>query len=73
MNIITRVIAETRFMNGQRLFSSFILQTPEERYKTFMMQFPMLLQRAPLQYIASYLGITPVSLSRIRKKIISKN
>lgn len=73
INIITRVIAETRFINGQRILSSFILQTPEERYKTFMMQYPILLQRAPLQYIASFLGITPVSLSRIQKKIISKH
>jgi CRP-like cAMP-binding protein len=40
--------------------------TAEERYKDLLQLSPNILQRVPLKHIASYLGITPVSLSRIR-------
>jgi CRP-like cAMP-binding protein len=43
----------------------------EQRYKKLMKQAPILLQNIPLQYIASYLGIKPESLSRIRRNFIS--
>lgn len=69
INIVTRVVADQRFINGQKILSSFILKTPLERYTDFLADQPDLLQRVPLQYIASFLGITPVSLSRIRKRI----
>lgn len=71
MNILTRKVAEQRFINAQRILSSFILDSPEERYLKFEEQNKDLLQRVPQHIIASYLGITPVSLSRIRKRISS--
>lgn len=71
MNILTRKVAEQRFINAQRILSSFILDSPEERYRKFEEQNKDLLQRVPQHIIASFLGITPVSLSRIRKRIIS--
>ncbi len=40
--------------------------TAEERYKALLLEAPAIIQRVPLKYIASYLGITQVSLSRIR-------
>jgi CRP-like cAMP-binding protein len=40
--------------------------TAEERYKALLQEAPAIIQRVPLKYIASYLGITQVSLSRIR-------
>ena len=40
--------------------------TAEERYKALLEENPSIIQRVPLKYIASYLGITQVSLSRIR-------
>ncbi|HRD39268.1 MAG TPA: Crp/Fnr family transcriptional regulator, partial [Bacteroidia bacterium] len=40
--------------------------TAEERYKALLKEAPDVIKRVPLKYIASYLGITPVSLSRIR-------
>lgn len=43
--------------------------TPKERYLRIVEEKPVLLQRVPLHYIASYLGITQVHLSRIRKDI----
>lgn len=51
---------------------SFVLMTPEERYQKFIKDFPDLTSRVPDKYIANVLGITPVSLSRIRKRIASK-
>lgn len=68
MHVLTRIVAEQRFINAQKILSSFILDTPEERYHKFALQRPELLQRVPQHIIASFLGITPVSLSRIRKR-----
>ena len=44
-------------------------ETAEKRYEKMLNNEPLLLQRIPLKYLASYLGIAPQSLSRIRKKI----
>lgn len=49
--------------------SNMFPQDATERYLTFLEKFPNLANRVPLQYIASYLGITKHSLSRIRKNI----
>ena len=45
--------------------------TPEQKYELLLASKPELLQHFPLKHIASYLGITPETLSRIRKKISS--
>lgn len=46
--------------------------TPEEKYLLLMKEQPQLFQRIPLHYIASYLGIEPESLSRLRKRLTVK-
>jgi len=46
--------------------------TPEEKYLKLAEQYPEILQRVPMHYIASYLGIEPESLSRLRKRIFRK-
>ncbi|HNV27504.1 MAG TPA: Crp/Fnr family transcriptional regulator [Cyclobacteriaceae bacterium] len=69
INILTRKVAEQRFINSQQILSSFLLESPEERYRRFEIQHKDLLQRVPQNVIASFLGITPVSLSRIRKRM----
>jgi hypothetical protein len=51
---------------------SFVLMNAEERYLKFINDFPDLSNRVPDKYIAHVLGITPVSLSRIRKRLASK-
>jgi hypothetical protein len=51
---------------------SFVLLSPEERYKKYIKDFPGIVNRAPDKHIANVLGITPVSLSRIRKRIASE-
>ena len=55
-------------MSEQRLFL-LRRQTTEERYHSFVEIYPTLLQRVPLKYIASYLGMTTETVSRIRKKL----
>lgn len=57
-----------RLMYYQKMFLSRIKNSPEERYKELMEQSPHILQRVPQHYIASFLGITSVSLSRIRNR-----
>ncbi|RYE22292.1 MAG: Crp/Fnr family transcriptional regulator [Sphingobacteriales bacterium] len=50
---------------------SFILLSPEERYQRLLKDKPNIVNRVPDKYIATLLGITPVSLSRIRKRIVA--
>ncbi len=58
-----------RMESYAQLFLSQIKDTPRERYEALVRERPDLIQRVPQHYIASYLGITPVSLSRIRSRI----
>ncbi len=51
---------------------SFVLYSPEERYTRFVAANPEIVNRVPNKYIANILGITPVSLSRIRKRLATK-
>ncbi len=53
-----------------RLYAT-IAKTAEQRYQEFMEKYPDIPQRIPQHYIASYLGITPVFLSKIRRKMAS--
>lgn len=49
--------------------STELLESAETRYTNLLLKYPFISQRVPQYHIASYLGITPESLSRIRKKI----
>ena len=51
---------------------SFVFLSPEKRYLKYLEDHPDVVNRAPDKYIANILGITPVSLSRIRNRIASK-
>lgn len=57
-----------RQLHYMKHFLSFIKDTPPQRYSNLIKENPKIIQRVPQQYVASYLGITPVSLSRIRNK-----
>lgn len=61
-----------RANNYVHLFLSRIKDTPQQRYKDLLEQAPEIVASIPQHYIASYLGITSVSLSRIRKRISQK-
>ncbi len=68
-HIFSKAMAEFAFITLQRRAASFILDSPEERYMNMLNERPNMLERVPQHMIASYLGVTPVSLSRIRKRI----
>ncbi len=58
-----------RMADYQGLFLNRIMESPEQRYRDLLKHQPILCETVPQHYLASFLGITPVSLSRIRNKI----
>lgn len=69
---ITRMMMEQEWGKTKEALASFVLSSPEERYLDLIKNRPELFKLAPQHHIASYLGVTPESLSRIRKRIISR-
>lgn len=65
-----RTLAEYYICCYDERMLSFLSLTPEERYIQMLDSQPAFLRLVPQHYLANYLGITPVSLSRIRKRII---
>jgi len=61
-----RLISRSSYMFRQRLLSAISL-TAEEKYEEFIKKFPHLYERVPLHMVASYLGVTRETLSRIRR------
>jgi CRP-like cAMP-binding protein len=61
-----RKVFEAGYIKTVNRLESLQFHTAEERYRQLMDEQPDILQRAPLKHIASYLGMTQVSLSRIR-------
>jgi CRP-like cAMP-binding protein len=55
-----------------KIYEGHLFFSPEERYLKFIEKYPDLMNRVPLKHLSSFLGITPVSLSRIRKRVIGK-
>ena len=66
---ISRQIIETAFIEQQNLMTSYITDKPEQRYLKLLETRPDIFQRVPQYDIATYIGVKPESLSRIRKKI----
>lgn len=70
LETLSRVMADVIISNYQDTFAEFKMANPEQRYLNLLKNRPDLIQRVPQHQIASYLGIKPESLSRIRKRII---
>jgi len=68
-NIIGRFISEKLFLLKSKREQSLLNETSEQRYLNLFKDRPNLIKQIPLKYIASYIGITPQALSRIRKRI----
>ena len=66
---MSRIIGEKIMSSHQDSFDQYKMATPEERYRNLIAHKPGLLQRVPQYQLASYLGMTPESLSRIRARI----
>lgn len=67
--IIFLFTAEASFVEKQQQQIDLLLKTAEQRYMELLEKQPNLIKRTPQKYIASYLGITTQSLSRIRKNL----
>ncbi|HEV7330549.1 MAG TPA: Crp/Fnr family transcriptional regulator [Flavisolibacter sp.] len=68
-NHIGRLAGEDLFLKKMKRELSLLSYSPEQRYLNLFSEQPHLLQKIPLKFIASYIGITPQALSRIRKRI----
>lgn len=67
------ILVQKHIKSLQDRINSLLGETAEERYLKFIKMYPDLLLRVPQWMIASYLGITPESLSRVRKELARKN
>ncbi|MCC6722565.1 MAG: Crp/Fnr family transcriptional regulator [Bacteroidia bacterium] len=63
-----RILLEKNYIANQQRLNSIMSNTAEVRYRNYIKKYPLIANRVPLKTIASYLGIAPESLSRIRKK-----
>ncbi|TDP02976.1 Crp/Fnr family transcriptional regulator [Flavobacterium sp. 245] len=61
-----------RTFDYMKYFVSFIKDSPTQRYLSLIKERPQIIQRVPQHYIASYLGVTTVHLSRIKSKLAHK-
>lgn len=71
--IMCRILVEELLAKQQINFDEFKISSPEERYLNLLQNRPDLIQRVPQHQLASYLGIKPQSLSRLRARIFEKN
>jgi len=69
---IGKAIAEIMFLRKQQEQINLLTLTPEQRYLGLITQRPEIFQRTPLKIIASYLGLTAESLSRLRKRLTER-
>ncbi len=67
-----RILAQNRFIALEERINGELSASAEERYLALLDRYPTLPQRVPQQYIASFLGIQPPSLSRIRKQLANR-
>ncbi|MEZ5107287.1 MAG: hypothetical protein R2757_22470, partial [Draconibacterium sp.] len=67
--LICQIASESLYIHKQTQQLELLSKTAEQRYLEMFKKQPNIIQRTPNKYIASYLGITPESFSRIRKKI----
>jgi CRP-like cAMP-binding protein len=71
MNLVGRLIVEQKLKKYER-YIGMLRQSPEARLDWFYHFHPELANRLPQKYIATYLNITPSTLSRVRKRLLSK-
>lgn len=69
-NYLGRISAENLYVKKTQREISLLMHTAEERYRNLEKAYPNFIQEIPLKHIASYIGITPQALSRIRKQIL---
>lgn len=70
--IMCRMLSEELLAKQRMDFDAFKTSSPEQRYLNLLQKRPDLIQRVPQHQLASYLGIQPQSLSRLRARILEK-
>ena len=70
--VIARIATENELITCQKVIASFVTKSPEERYLDLLETQRELFQRVPQQYIASFLGVSPETLSRIKARVYNK-
>ncbi|MCV9886042.1 Crp/Fnr family transcriptional regulator [Metabacillus halosaccharovorans] len=70
LETMIRKMMEINLGEIQEQFGEFINSSPEERYESILRKRPQLVDRVPQHQLASYLGVTPESLSRIKKRML---
>ena len=68
-----RITLENNYIANQRRIYNLMHKNAEEKYIDFVHRYPKILQRVPLHMVASYLGVTPETLSRIRKQLLENS
>lgn len=66
---LSRILMEEELIIYQQMLSAFVTQNAEQRYQQFQDKRPDLAQRVPQYHLASYLGVSPETLSRIRARL----
>ncbi|MEL6675323.1 MAG: Crp/Fnr family transcriptional regulator [Bacteroidota bacterium] len=69
---LCRLLTEEKMAQQQQNFDQYKHASPEQRYKVLKASRPDLFNRVPQHQIASYLGMTPESLSRLRRRLMDK-
>jgi len=64
-----RLLAEYQYLRKYQRELSFLQHSAQERYLQLLEEYPQIVQQVPVKYVASFLGIQPESLSRIRKNL----
>jgi CRP-like cAMP-binding protein len=67
-----RKLAEWLYVRKEDREIAFLTQTPEQRYASLMLKFPDNIAQVPQKHLASYLGITPESLSRLKARLAAR-
>ncbi len=67
-----RLLAEQLYVRKEDREITFLTQTPEQRYAALSQTFPAMITQVPQRHLASYLGITPESLSRLKARMAAR-
>ncbi|MGM9512355.1 Crp/Fnr family transcriptional regulator [Larkinella sp. GY13] len=72
LETVARMVLERTFQDYQQAMIAHVLATPEQRYLRLLETRPDLIRRIPQYQLASYIGVAPESLSRIRKRLSNR-
>ncbi|MDL5512488.1 Crp/Fnr family transcriptional regulator [Arenibacter sp. M-2] len=72
LEVIARIATENELITTQKVIASFVTKSAEERYIDLLNTQGDLFLRVPQQYIASFLGVSPETLSRIKARVFKK-